>query len=297
MNVKVVLGREAGFFSDTLRIVQAVLIVSTMLSGRANLQIDSDNWLFRVKEGWADWFVSLPDEVTSDSQELNEPELAEKKLFTWGAYSEAAKFVYQLNPHLLGLTSAIQETFGLSNEPYVSLFIRRGDKLYEESVCIPTEVYCKKLLKSGIPFNTVYVQTDDIRTVGEVQKCLPDKKVISLCPPEKYGAYVYYYKPLEGSDCGIPANAEYFKGLLDKPVQTLVTDYDSEQMRGHVEEMLIGLELCKRSVVCCLDYQSNASRYLALTHPRGLEGILPVEGQEFQMDTLVQCPRYFPFWK
>jgi hypothetical protein len=181
---------------------------------------------------------------------------------------------------------------------YVSIFIRRGDKLYEESVYIPTELYCKKLkeLSNLKLFHTIFVQTDDIRAVDEVKKFFPDKRVVSTCPSDKYGAYVYFYRPQEGSTCGIPPNAEYFKSLLDKPEQKIVSELGPEEMRVHVEEMLIGLELCKRSAVCCLDYQSNASRYIALTHHRGLKGILAIEGQPFTNETPVRCPRYFPFW-
>lgn len=287
------LSREAGFFSDTFRILPIFLYA---YQTGASVKIDSSDWLFKVSKGWSDWFSTLPEPATGLEDSVDESAFKEHKIYTWEMYSEAARYIYQLQPSLLQKVKDIQNELRLQEGEYASVFIRRGDKLYEESVYLPTDYYVKKVLKAYPECRTLFVQTDDIRAVEEIREHFPDLRVVSTCPPDKYGAYVFFYKPKEASDHGLPQNAEYFKSLEEKPEQKIVDAYSSDEMRAHVEEMLIGLELCKRSVVCGLDYQSNTSRYLALTHVRGLEGICPVEGQPFTDATFIKCPRYFPMW-
>ena len=74
---------------------------------------------------------------------------------------------------------------------------------------------------------------------------------------------MFSYNPGVGSS--ISDNNTYLNNLLTI-TQKSVQSYSSVEMKEHVEEMIIGLELCMNSEYLSTDFQSNVTRFLLCTH-------------------------------
>jgi hypothetical protein len=73
------------------------------------------------------------------------------------------------------------------------------------------------------------------------------------------------------------------------PKKKSVNIYTSDEMREHVEEMLVGLEICLRSRYLATDYQSNVTRYLVVNH----SNFINVENNKnLDFNIPMRCPTY-----
>jgi hypothetical protein len=59
-------------------------------------------------------------------------------------------------------------------------------------------------------------------------------------------------------------------------------------MKEHVEEMIVGLEICKLGRYLSTDFQSNVTRFLYVTYPKP-EYVLPVEDVSPPFDIPMKC--------
>lgn len=286
-----------GFFSDTFRILMAKL-----LTDKSNLPffLDDSDWLFSCEKGWSDYFTTLKGQTglhPADIPVLTEELYNDKCLFTVTEYRQAMKDLYELQPWLLERVETTMTSLGLVADEYAAIFIRRGDKCVSESVVIPTQAYVNQVLSHSPDVKMIFVQTDDFRAVEEVRALLPPGiEVVTTCPPEKLGAFVFAFQPEDGTEIPCQRNLDYLASYEGLARQRIVADYSKEEMKEHVAEMLVGLELCKRAKGVSLDYLSNTSRFLTFSHPKGREGVWNLEKHiTFEEDQLIKCPRFFPF--
>ena len=278
-----------GFFSETFRIAHAALVAEFH---SIPLVIDSSKWLFKIQNGWRDWFSSYA-EVTPGQDILDydiflHQDSQQMQGFQVKDYRAILPKIFQYTPELLEEVKRVQESLGLT-KPYCGMFIRLGDKLVKESVKLPIDIYAKKVLEKFPDCQTVFLQTDDIRVVSELQNWYTANghsiRVVSTCPKDKFGAFVFWFQPELGTEIasrGDPTrphqpNEEYFETYQALPPQKTVCSYTTQEMEAHVKEMLIGLELCRRAKGVVLDYTSNTSRYLALSHPGGFESVWNID--------------------
>ena len=228
--------------------------------------IDDSQWMFTHNLGWRDYFKSLT--LVSETKvvhpihkELNVENILLNQ-FTLFEYIEAFKVIYILND---SLKEQYLKKKILLPTIYNSIMIRRGDKMYGESIYIDTHEYIKKLLDKNS--SDIYVQTDDYTAYEEVcnicKKYYNTINVFTFCPVDKKGAFVFSYNPGVGSS--ISDNNTYLNNLLTI-TQKSVQSYSSVEMKEHVEEMIIGLELCMNSEYLSTDFQSNVTRFLLCTH-------------------------------
>jgi hypothetical protein len=142
--------------------------------------------------------------------------------------------------------------------------IRRGDKMYWESTYIITKQYLDVLSQKGLS-TTLFVQTDDYTAYEEVcNNTDASINVITTCPVTKRGAFVYQYQPSNGSSTS-ELNHSYLL-QLSTIEQKCVNMYSPYEMKEHVEEMLVGLQLCMDSRYLSTDFQSNVTRFLVCCH-------------------------------
>jgi len=269
-----------GFFSDSFRLLQTYMICKL---NNVKLYIKSEGWPFLHNLGWNDWFTTLD---TTDKQlpDINCDDSSDRR-FTVLDYKNAIKEVFMFQPYLHELADKVTNQLELGDS-YVSIFIRRGDKLIGESIFIPSYIYVELALSKNP--SVIFVQTDDYRAVEEVRELVRQKneniRVVSTCPQDKNGFFYYpigthqlrsfQYNLENGTSLTLNDNVKYIEST---PPQKHILKYTKEEIKIHVEEMIVGLILCQRSRYLVLDNMSNTSRYLIFSHNLGKDGILLLE--------------------
>ena len=256
---------DGGFFCQIWKLVSNYLYAK-----KYNLQflIDDSKWLFKNKLGWRDYFTSLS--LVSEQTTIYNPihdqcniEDARLNQFSLNEYINAIKEIFVFNSNM---DNIYKKKKALLPDMYNSIMIRRGCKMYGESKYISTDNYVKKLIE--INNFDIFVQTDDYTAYEEVCKVVKDYglniNVTTTCPLTQRGAFVFNYQP----DIGSPIsnlNNEYLLNLKNVN-QKSINSYSAEEMKEHVEEMLIGLKLCAESNYLVTDFQSNVTRFLLCIH-------------------------------
>ena len=285
------LQQHGGFFCQLWKLTSNLLYAR-----QQNLQffIDDSQWLFTNTLGWRDYFASL--QLVSEQSSIPlpiHPECALEDMrlhqFTLHDYFVVCKEIYVLNDKL---TQRYERQRTLLSDHYHSIMIRRGDKMYGESLYISTNQYINALFEKA-PLLDLFVQTDDYTAFEEVyQYCkttYPHITVHTTCPSTKRGAFVFNYQPSVGSTIS-ELNHNYLLQLTTIS-QKSVNSYSSEEMKEHVEEMLVGLQLCMNSEYLSTDFQSNVTRYLLCCH-KNPEHVLGIESLLLPYTIKLKCPAY-----
>ena len=276
---------DGGFFCQVWQLMSNYLLAKNF-----NLQfyVNDSQWMFCHTNGWRDYFTSLniltpssiietPIHFNIDDSFLNQ--------FTLNQYKDTFKEVFQFNDTL---KERLQNTMNQYNlDLYDAIMIRRGDKMYGESDYISTETYVNKLLEKDT--KKIFIQTDDYNAYLEVCELVKDKniEVITTCPKTKFGCFVFNYAPEIGSTRS-ELNNEYLKNINTKRRAKSVNKYNASEMKEHVEEMLIGLQICLNSRYLVTDYQSNVTRYLVVNHPNYIN----INDINLDFNIPMRCPIY-----
>lgn len=284
-----------GFFSDAFRLLENYIICKHQ---GVKLYLNSAEWTFAHTLGWSDYFTTM-----AEKPESPVPEIAidreDIRLFTVAEYKQAIKELFDFQPHLLEKARNLQKELGL--DTYIAVFIRRGDKLLGESLFIHMQFYAKSALEKNP--STIFVQTDDYRAFLEFKYIIHainnTIRVVTTCPETKFGMF---FTPLD-IEKARPAfylhnnitykfsnNIEYLSTNL--PQKSLM-DYTKDEMREHVEEMLVGIIVCQQANYIVIDHMSNVSRFIHFSHPRGKEAILAIEDMDINIvDNVPLIPKY-----
>jgi len=282
MEFKFIRNGLLGFYSDAFRMLTNYMICKKY---SIPFYLDSKEWTFAHEKGWHDYFTSLQESQSPGNIPEIKYEKSDDKSFTVADYKQAMKEVFVYKPYLHELASKVHTDLGLG-DAYTAVFIRRGDKLIGESVYIPTEAYVHLILKANL--DTVFVQTDDYRCVEELRTLLhktrPTMRIVSTCPPTKHGHFACPSESVEvrlteyagpnGTKVVYRQNVEYLEKTTK---QKSLMEFTKEEVKAHVEEMLVGMILCQKSTFLVLDNTSNVGRYLHFTHPGGRQALLHVE--------------------
>jgi len=273
---------SGGFFSQFWQLVERYLYAKTQ---NTKFYINDDNWLFKHTLGWYDYFSTL--ETTINNSLENEYKFQN---FSLNEYRNVCKEIFVFNSVLNDRLNHTMEKFGLIEGEYDTIMIRRGDKMFEESDYIKTDEYVLKLLEKEPKI--IFVQTDDYNAYKEVcdivnligLKC----KVITTCPDTKYGSFTFnWYRP-QVSDKKPIENYLYLANILSESKRS-VNEYNSHEMKEHVEEMLVGLTICSKGRYLVTDFQSNVSRYLPIVHS-DISKVIPVRDNMPDFNIPTKCP-------
>lgn len=285
---------DGGFFSQMWHLL-AYSIYAKKYS--LNLLIDDSDWMFTHSLGWRDYFTSLSLVKENNNQihpiytSINDSLLHQHTL---NEYRIECSNVFTFNPSLQFKIEETLKQFNLEKGSYGAVMIRRGDKMYGESYYIPTEVYLKPLFESNI--DKIFVQTDDYNAYLEVCKLVKDKNLLidifTTCPSDKFGSFVFNYSPEVGSTKS-ELNNDYLSSLAKLPKKKSVNQYTPIEMKEHVEEMLVGLEICKLASILSTDFQSNVTRYLYVSHPN-LSSVTAVDSINVTIPLTIpmKCPAH-----
>jgi hypothetical protein len=156
-----------------------------------------------------------------------------------------------------------------------SIFIRRGDKMIRESKFISSEKYLCRLLKEYPECHTVFLQTDDYQAYEEIQDYIQKKhlaiRLVTLCEPQYRGGMIIYQREhhhLEKISCPHKENLNFLEKNKNQLRETVpIENRSADEKRKHMATFLVGIEIvCRYSVYCTSDFQSNVARFIKLHH-------------------------------
>jgi len=292
------LENNSGFYS------MFFLIVNTYLYAKKHnhsFMLDSSKWLFKSSRGWTDYFESMNVNRTSsaDITHTYNTILEEYPIYE---YKDVLQDIYRYNSHTQQQIEETKKQLGIENGEYDAIFIRRGDKLYNESPYIETGVYIEKVLEKNPDCKTLFVQTDDYNCVMDVEAYLKNKnldiQVLSLCNPESKGMVIFDYESKRyfsnpSSHKRFEKNSEYIGKIEDtlqnqKPVNKM----NPNEIYNHTMAMIVGVDIVLHSNICVCDYFSNVSRFIKLMHSN-YDHVYDVYRSETEIDlNTKRCPSY-----
>jgi hypothetical protein len=196
---------------------------------------------------WHDYFTTLDlkDDYFRSRLRCSHLNVPTQWKYPLEEYMTAVRELFVLRDPLKARVESIVSSLGT----FTGLFVRRGDKLFEEA----NYIHVKDILKH-IPHTettTFFVQTDDYTVVEELQHELPNNRIVTIVPTTKRGSY---------------HNKMFREREHRHDIQSL-EEKSKEQKQIETEEMLVGLSVCLRGIECWTDDTSNVGRFLKLSKP------------------------------
>ena len=321
--------KDAGFFSSFFFMVNHYLYAKI---NKHSFRLKTDNWLFKSEKGWEDYFLPIDfDPFTQNTnndtqiQEIHNhaailanypmilyrniiPEIYRLNRTTLDALYDA-RFIFNQFRENSPLRLQQKNVLTNTNHDYGSLFIRRGDKLIEESVLIPAEDYLLYLLEIYPNVQTIFVQTDDYNVFLELlafQEKTPTIQHIqlyTLCKSHLKGGMVITkekYEYCQDADfekniqkIRIPQNQAYLRTNQENLKAFIPLEMQTpEQVREHTTDMLIGIDFLLKSKVCVTDYLSNVTRFIKFAHTN-IDAVYDILRRTNKLDMhIIGCPAY-----
>jgi hypothetical protein len=293
------LDNTAGFYSTLFFTMNHYLFCK---KNKINFEMKSNNWLFKSKDGWTDYFepVSLNyyTECTTTNTYSHSKVLEDLPIID---YKNGIKDIYIYNHRTKLKIDEIVNQFGLNPKMYDSIFIRRGDKLGSESVLLEEIEYLNLLLSKNPKCHTIFLQTDDYNCFKTLKKYMDYNKLnitlLTLCKQDMTGAIVHnHQKDIMNNAVKTNEhenNKHYLSENIDKINATkTVEDMNPSEKYNHTMDMIVGVDLCLQSNICITDYQSNVARFIKLAHNNSsnVYNILSPE-KDIDYNHLI-CPAY-----
>ena len=250
---------SAGFGSVFFFMIQAYIYAK---KNGNDFRIKDDGWVYTYDKGWHDYFDSLDDydpavkydEVKHTSHNKNDdiPD------YTFQEYSDAIQEVFRPVRRIQDLA---KRTINSMNGPYVSIYVRRGDKVEGDHTEMEAADLDKVIASTGIKSGNVFVMTDDYSVVEEIRRLLPDCKVTTLTSPDTRGSF-----------------------------HDNMRNNTAEEQRQHGEELFSSLEVFRNGTRGWADGRSNMGRLLKLQDPAK---VTLYRSDDVSPDTIIRP--WFPF--
>lgn len=201
--------------------------------------VKDDGWQYTYKKGWHDYFKSLEDYDPSASyghqENYKHASVDGIPKYSLGRFNEAMKEIFILNDDLMARAQTFIDAIG---GPYVSIYVRRGDKIngpFKEMDAMDIRTLIDG---TGIKDGNVFVMTDDYGVVEELKKLLPACKIFTMT---------------EGASRGADADA--------------LRNNAPDQRKKHAEELFTSIEVFNRCEKGWADNRSNVGRVLKMRAP------------------------------
>ena len=248
-----------------------------------NYKTNSDNWPYKYKNGWTDYFqdveLKLNDINTTENSNLihTEPGCCNSlEEFKVKDYVAIIPEYYKYKPEIQTIINKKKNDLGLINGDYGSIYIRRGDKLVDEINLIHTDKFIEKLLLKYPECKTIFLQTDDYNCFIDLQNYIKDNnldiKPITLCPENRFGSVSNNVwmdkindKLKDKNKDKNYANKEYLEKIKSNLSKT-ITEMTPDEIYEHTIELITSVDICINSKFCVCDYKSNVSRFIKVAH-------------------------------
>lgn len=267
------LENSAGFYSMFFFVVNNYIYAK---KHNYSFMLDSSDWLFKTSYGWTDYFESMNVNRNSSVDIMHIPNSTLLDNYPIYEYKAVLQDIYKYNSNTQLLINETKKRLGIENGEYDAIFIRRGDKLYNESPYIETNIYIEKVLEKNPNCKTIFIQTDDYNCVTDTETYLKNNnlniQILTLCDPMLKGMVIIDFVNRNLSKTSpsyhiVKDNSKYMEKIGDslqkeKPVNRM----NPTEICNHTLTMLIGLDIVLHSNICVCDYFSNVSRFIKLMH-------------------------------
>ncbi len=296
MSIVTVLEKRAGFFSNFFFLLNHYIFCK---KHNIRYKIKSDNWTYKYKDGWIDYFdgenlnyteFNHTDRFFSHSDVLENYSIMEYKQHIFDIYKYNESTTKQIND--------VYKELNLEKHQYDSIYIRRGDKMASESVYIPEEKYITLLLKKNPSCKIIYLQTDDYTCYENLKEYIQrnqlDIQLITLCDKHEVGV-IFCKGELESLNNAVlqnRINKHYISTLIDKMNKSKpFQDMNPDEIYKHTIDFFKGIDIVMNSNICVTDYQSNVSRFIKLAHTNSDHVYDATRDNDINDDNKV-CPSY-----
>lgn len=273
-----VLEKKAGFYSEIFCMLNHYIHCKIY---KITFVLDTINWLFKYETGWEDYFENI--NMIFPSEDNNCKIKSSKSYdamqfffhsqfiepFSIAKYREAIREIYRYNNSTEEFINEIKCLWGFDNNTvYDAIFIRRGDKLYDESTFIPTYKYIEMLIQKQPNIQKIVLQTDDYNCVVDADKFL--KKyykhitLYTLCKSSSKGGMIIFSRNLTEKIEDKNTSDYIQENLKNLLVTRPVSQYSPSEIYEHTIDMICGVDFVLQSRTCVLDLQSNVSRFIRL---------------------------------
>lgn len=263
------LNHSHGFYSQLFFLLQTYIYSKT---NNYSFYIDSSNWCYTFNKGWNDYFKTSFDYIKNSHNPIIYSHCNVHKIpnYSLNDYIYAINDIYILNDDLIKKGN---EIINQLDNNYITIYIRRGDKIIEAKF-IDISIILSKI---NITNKTkLFIQTDDYFVVEQINTLLPNNMIYSTIPKEKKGSYHnnYYMKRSSKNELNIIPFVD--KTIFEKKEDSY--------------ELLIGVYVCKMAKECWVDHTSNVSRFIKLSSPNTVK--FYSTNLEVNYEKISKCPAY-----
>ena len=297
-----IMDKSAGFFSTFFFMINHYIYCK---KNNVSFQLNTENWLYKSLYGWTDYFKPIDFQGTNDKSDevliKKHNELMED--YTIQEYRDVIlNDIFKYDEELQQMMDEKKRTYHLLPGTYDAIYIRHGDKLIAESQYFKADRYIELLLEKNPDCKRIFLQTDDYNCFLELNDYIHrndlDIRVITFCDPLSKGVIVYDTKlDLQLDNCiirGDPNHKEYFAKVEKDLMKTKPLDkMDSQEIKAHMIDLLIGVDIVLHSQYCILDKYSNVSRFITIAHDQYknvFDMRYPEENTEMYW---TKCPAYW----
>ena len=276
------IGARGGLVAEIGLVAQAMVFAA---STEAELVIDSSASPY-FGNGWADYFVEIctefdsrheskadlhirnlatgaptPDELPAfDALKATRPDQLRIGDLQIAGYDEARslclRLLFDLNADSREAVEGLRRKLGLGSS-YVALHIRRGDKVGDEDLYYPSDLYVDRLGTLDAE-EDIFVMSDDYAAVEEVEAILSrrgsSKRVRTLCTPAH-----------TGFDVSKVRGGKYFFG---RSPEVKSDEAYRSYMRDENLRLLAEIEISTGSRKFVSTERSNVAKIIRMLHPR-----------------------------
>jgi hypothetical protein len=234
-------------------------------------------WPYTFKDGWTDYFEDVKLVSSKNKEDKKEKEYPGccniLEHFPLRDYINILPEFYKYNSKTKKLIEDKTKELGLNKGEYGAIYIRRGDKLVNETDFNEASKFVDILLDKYPECNAIFVQTDDYNSYLETKEYIHEKlnkkdiRIITLCPDNVFGSIANedYTKTMKENNKVNEKNKEYMNKInnnLAKPI----ADMSLQERYEHTIELLTSVDICSHSRTAVCDFESNVSRFIKLFH-------------------------------
>jgi hypothetical protein len=233
---------DRGFFAEVTTVARAMIYAWTQ---GMQLVLDSSEFSYRYRVGWADYYRPFCKEVTEISGESIrewirftrrgdrrpfeklrgfEPEKLEIGATRIEEMQQMLRhcmlLICQLGEGAREQVDALRRPLDLPSR-YMAVHVRRGDKVGDEDIFYPVEMYLDRLELGGD--EVVFVMSDDYRAVAEVREAMVARglkgRVATLCRSEHTGFDIWKLRAggaFAGSDRDLDDRQAYRRYVFEE---------------------------------------------------------------------------------
>jgi hypothetical protein len=231
-----------GFFAEVTTVARAMIYAWVH---QRQLVLDSSDFAYRTRDGWTDYFRPFCKEVSEvvpkricerfrfemqgDRSPFQKLRGFDPERLRFGTLELAGmqpllrhfmRLIFRLSDESQRQVDRFRQSLDLTGS-YVAIHVRRGDKVGDEDVFYPVELYFEDL--GRFRDETVFVMSDDYRAVIEVGEYLEShgraNRVATLCRPTHTGFSVHKLRRREsfaGDDRGMEGEEDYRQYVFEE---------------------------------------------------------------------------------